>query len=126
MKTLTIPSIGEKVTLAQDWTFDLYNEYRNVGMMMYIDDNRKVEYGEPDIDGHPVTLPAGSVLTIDRIFIRRGMPRFNSVTFILNGAKVPDRHRPAIWTGNTQLVSGKGKRARFWAKLEDVNKMIVE
>ena len=29
---LYIPEIGDSLLLSKDWTFDLYHEYRNVGL----------------------------------------------------------------------------------------------
>ena len=59
-----------------------------------------------------VTLLAGTELTIDRIYIRKGSKAFSSITFFIG--KTPD---PRL-----QL---KGRR-RFWAKLADCNRMQYE
>lgn len=53
----------------------------------------------------PVTLPVGTELTIDRIYIRKGMNDFSSLTFNIN-------HLPNL---------KKKGRLRFFASLEDVN-----
>lgn len=110
-----IPSIGDKVKLKEDWTFTLHSEYRNDSLFKYAGlpvtprwyewmKDFPERYG-PKPTPITYTIPAGSVLTIDRIYIRKGSPEFNSVTFILNGAKVDKR------------------AVRFWAKLADVNKI---
>jgi hypothetical protein len=52
-----------------------------------------------------VTIPAGSVLSIDRIFIRKGMDDWSSLTFYLK------EHPDHIFK----------KKPRFWAKLADCN-----
>ncbi len=52
-------------------------------------------------DSIPVSLPAGTVLMVDRIYIRQGREDWSSVTF-----KVP--------------------KGRFWAKLDEVNNMEFE
>lgn len=49
-----------------------------------------------------VTFPRGTVLEIDRIYIRKNAAEFSSVTF---------------------KIREKNKVLRFWAKLEDVNKI---
>lgn len=52
-----------------------------------------------------VTLKAGTVLKIDRIYIRKGNQEFDSVSFIITKSANPE-----ITT-----------KVRFWAKLVDVN-----
>ena len=59
-----------------------------------------------------VTLPAGDLLTVDRIYIRKGVSGFDSVTFGLKQSS-----HPAL---------AKVKRRRFWAKLADVNSIEAE
>jgi len=55
-----------------------------------------------------VELPAGTQLTIDRIYIRKGQPDFDSITFVIKPGTAPGFE--------------KGK-ARFWAKLDHANEM---
>lgn len=50
------------------------------------------------------SLPKGTVLTIDRIYIRKGAGEYSSLSF---------------WA----LIPGDKKRFRFWAKLDDVNRI---
>lgn len=52
------------------------------------------------------TLPEGTILTIDRIYIRKGKSDYDSISFY---AQIP----------------GIAKKKRFWAKREDVNTMMV-
>ena len=52
-------------------------------------------------------LPVGTVLTIDRIYIRKGANDYSSLSF---------------WA----LLPGDKKRFRFWAKLHDVNEIICD
>ena len=59
-----------------------------------------------------VSLPAGTLLTLDRYYIRQGSEGFDSVTFLM-----PGHPRTGAF--------GK-KEARFWAKLEDVNEIEFE
>jgi hypothetical protein len=49
-----------------------------------------------------VTIPAGSELIIDRVYIRKGQAEYSSVSFYVD-------------------KMFKGCKPRFWAKLEDVN-----
>ena len=57
-----------------------------------------------------VTLPKGTVLQVDRIYIRKGLDGFDSVSF-------------RIAKGNT--IHPQGKALRFWAKLHDVNRIEI-
>jgi hypothetical protein len=61
----------------------------------------------------PLTLPAGTLLKIDRIYIRKGNAGYDSVSFWLMAKKVP--------------ISLNGRpiktSMRFWAKLDDVNRI---
>jgi len=104
MARLHIPPLGAKLTLAQDWTFDLFGEYRNDGLF------RALKIAKPtdpsgfyaDHLSKPVTLPVGSELIVRRYYIRQGNAAFDSVTFSVKVGK---------------------KSTRFWAKLGDVNRI---
>lgn len=68
-----------------------------------------------------VTLPAGTVLAIDRIYIRKGSSDYSSITFYAKtlGTII----RKDRWS------SGKEKKKsalRFWAKLDDCNNIVFE
>lgn len=58
----------------------------------------------------PTTLPAGTELTVDRIYIRKGASDYSSLSFWI----VSSPH-PLLKT------KSKGVRKRFWAKLADCN-----
>lgn len=109
VKKLQIPSLGSSVRVAADWTFALHNESRNRSLM----DHFKIVYPEgywPQYEhfnkggSTQVTLPAGTKLAIDRIYIRRGNDDFDSITFRI-----------------TELEGKPVKKMRFWVKLPDVN-----
>lgn len=125
-RSLFIPTIGDVLVLAEDWSFPLHREYRN---LKFGKDNFSGlhEWGrgrwnapeDPDIF-ETVTLPAGAHLRIGRIYIRAGgsqMKGFDSVTFYCNmhlkGKPVGGSPKGAI-------------RGRFWAKLPDVNRIVFE
>jgi hypothetical protein len=102
-----IPTIGEKLVLAESWTFTLHDEYRNKSMIAQAVQNPGPSYGGY---GRPtkswqVTLPAGWELKITRVYIRQNQPEFDSITF---------------------MCPYNGKNVRFWVKLRDVNKMVVK
>jgi hypothetical protein len=70
----------------------------------------------------PVTIPAGTILAIDRIYIRKGSSDFSSITFYAKNLgeieKIVDKwHKPR---------KAKQKALRFWAKLSDVNTIEFE
>jgi hypothetical protein len=112
---INIPTIGVKIKLEKSWEFTLHSEYRNDSLFGYAgfpiptrwytwmkDDPAR--FGPEPL---PIryTLPVNTILTIDRIYIRKGAAEFDSISFILNGARY--NKRPV----------------RFWAKLEDVNRI---
>lgn len=105
-----VPTIGTKVALTESWTFNLYHERRNASLMVVegVDYNYGNGYGNVI---KPVTFPAGTVLTVSRIYIRSGAKEFDSITFHIN--KCPD-------------LKYHKKRIRFWAKLADVNSIICQ
>lgn len=74
---------------------------------------------EIGIDKFDVTIEAGQKLKIDRIYIRKGISDYSSVTFYATGlGKVLHKNR---WSDKA-----KNKAIRFWAKLSDVNKIEFE
>ncbi len=133
---LCMPSVGQKVRVSGDkpWTFKLYSEYRNYAAWGYFesaanpgseakakrvnswyDDFELDAAGKYIYDGEsarlkhlPVTLPENTVLTIDRIYLRKGKGEFDSITFVLNKPKAPGKKKV-------------GPMVRFWVRLDDVN-----
>jgi hypothetical protein len=66
-----------------------------------------------------VTLPAGTILAIDRIYIRKGASDFSSITFYakeLGEVTMPG----SKWSWENKKPI-KRKAQRFWAKLTDCN-----
>ena len=108
MNKMRIPHLGDQIVIEEDWSFHLHSEYRNgsFGRMLFGDD-WTWSYQAP---GHDITLPAGTSLTIDRIYIRKGASAFDSVTFNLIN-----------YPGKSKKGFG---RVRFWAKLDDVNRIV--
>lgn len=123
-RQLFIPTIGSVLTLAQPWDFQLYNEQRNETLMTYLGDSRTIEYGA-DIKGIPMSLPAGMTLRLDRIYIRKGLNDFDSLSFMLVGAQA---ETGSLWMRNRLeqgAIAKLPKRpVRFWVKLEDANKLV--
>jgi hypothetical protein len=112
---MCIPSIGDKIRLITDWQLPCFDEKRN---RVFIRTFR------PDVVLPPpsyedarqsvvITLPAGTVLRVDRIYIRKGKSEWDSVTFVV--AEHP-----------TVKAKGFQGAGRFWAKLVDVNDIEFE
>lgn len=149
---LFIPPLGFEFALAADWTFALHQEHRNAGLLgaagllqtlpnraneefWSLSDERKrvlweaspwrLDDGQvpsgnfrfPDLQ-LPFTFRAGTRLKVDRIYIRQGQTGFDSVSF-----------RAARWvtapTDPLARASTKSKSLRFWAKLGDVNRILL-
>lgn len=143
---LFIPTIGTKLKLTKPWEFTLYNEYRNDSMWYF--------YGFEDfLQGHPhwgrrngytgesssvscdntlrtnmVTLPKGSILTLDRIYIRKGnakMKEFDSASFRITFPDGTSNHKrdSSYYSSKVgdYIQKERKERLRFWAKLYDVN-----
>ena len=136
---LYIPEIGDKIKLKKDWIFTLYPEERNKKLgekLGFISgDSSKIQYNKDWIDEkgkivkwidlqnrgwinniytitwnlfYQITIKKGTVLKIDRIYIRKGkdMKDYSSLTFIIE--------------------KGDYSKARFWAKLNEVNTIEFE
>lgn len=122
-----IPELGTILTLAEDWTFKVVNENRNTSLAKLqgvkgdyyypwgtrevpaddlLDDRYNYSPGprRRPVDPGNYTIAAGTSLEVDRIYIRKGAADFSSVTF-----------------------KGRvgGKLIRFFAKLDDVNRMEI-
>jgi hypothetical protein len=110
-----VPTVGDEIYLEEAWTFPLYHEGRNESMFKRIGGEcyaGRGTYGEP---GPEVTLPVGTQLTIDRIYIRgKGVDyrRFDSITF-------------RIKQGGCE-AEPKFEKARFWVKLRDANRIVCD
>ena len=127
---LMIPPLGARIRLIVDWSFDLHYEQRNENVFElfgafahlkgtvagYAGDAYPPLHRIDEADKEParVTLPAGTLLTIDRYYIRNGAGDFDSVTFALPSQPLPG------------YSFGKKRASRFWAKLEDVNEIEFE
>tara|TARA_B100000745_G_scaffold300572_1_gene255428 strand:- start:5709 stop:6068 length:360 start_codon:yes stop_codon:yes gene_type:complete len=107
---LYIPEIGDVMQLDQEWTFTLQGEYRNerFGKKMGVSITEWKYHG--DFETADVTLPAGSLLKVDRIYIRKGADRFSSITFYAYPASEAHRQK-------------RKSLGRFWVKLQDVNQI---
>jgi hypothetical protein len=131
---LFIPELGTKLTLTQPWDFKLYNEDRNSSLLkawdLYNDpefdaacdavrNNPRYDWARKDSNERmsyflgdynwDVTLDTGTELVVDRIYIRKGLSDWSSMTFRITETTDPDL--------------AKQKKRRFWAKLNDCNQI---
>lgn len=119
---LFVPAVGHQIKLTSDWTFDLYYEHRNNKLLEIIDaEYAKVPdgwgrwtYGRDDesraLKHTSMTLPAGTVLEVDRVYIRAQNKQ----------AKTKDEDYDSLTFRIVEHPTFK-RSIRFWAKLADVN-----
>lgn len=147
-----IPEIGTKIVLAENWTFPLHHEYRNETLFEILG----VQYSH-SWRNRPgpveVTLPKGTILTVDRVYIRKGAKDFSSLTFLIPKRKTERKRSTRTATeyrgaSMTEVLTSMRTReplpppppprtftydytipsrpVRFWAKLADVNRMVFD
>jgi hypothetical protein len=105
---LVIPRLkADKISLIKPWAFNLHHERRNSPLLDHLSiayiDSKYVAgewlYPAPEV----VSLAKGTVLSIERYYIRQGNEQFDSVTFMIheiNGVALK-------------------KKIRFWVKLDE-------
>ncbi len=156
---LYIPRLGDEIRLITDWTFDLYCEDRNDTMIKKFNIDLGQVPGKSWYHLHDkstkCTVPEGSILKIDRIFIRKGAEEYDSITFFWKGESIPgwtetinyERneevpagtpgaivHGDGRWTPSKSYIRVPAVRydkhpkrpVRFWAKMDDVNTIEFE
>jgi hypothetical protein len=102
---LVIPRLkADKLSLIKPWAFDLHHERRNEALFTHLGlpyNNRWLE--QQTAAPEAATLPKGTLLSIERYYIRQGNEQFDSVTFMIheiNGVALK-------------------KKIRFWVKLDE-------
>lgn len=103
-KKMYIPTIGSVIELSKDWTFGLFEEYRNCDLFEKLF-GEKFDWSAKE-KVKDVTFPKGTQLKVKRIYVRQGKEEYDSVTFSI--------------VKHTVIKKLKGK---FWCKLNDVNKL---
>jgi hypothetical protein len=128
---LYIPDIGDQIRLTEDWEFPLFREHRNDSLITRIQPLvGNSGYGNSD-ESIGCCLPTGTVLQIDRVYIRKGSSNaWSSITFLIKQAP-GDKEKPkfVIQQQNSEITDPtpqKLKGARFWAKLAQVNEIEFE
>jgi len=119
--SLFVPRFGTIMRLSKDWTFSLYHESRNDGLLEAFGLKQDIvteRHKTPPPE--TVTLPKGTVLKVDRIYIRRDCEGkasdYDSITF-----QIKDCPKPGI-----SKKTCFGNKTRFWAKMDDCNFIIAE
>lgn len=112
-----VPRIGTLLRLNQEWTFSVYRDYRNSAALAALGDVKGVYYAD-DPDGHAgrLTLPTGTVLLVDRVYVRQG----------INNTGTPSEYDSLSFRVRAGGVTGLDARKRFFARVEDVNTLDVE
>ena len=122
MTKLFIPACGDRLTLIQPWSFDLYLEHRNLQFAAkrgFLEKKDTSRYGSiyEEAPSHkvrriPVVLQVGTVLECNRVYIRQGS-KFS--------LEVEDDYDSITW----RVMKGTkpATHQRFWAKLSDCCKI---
>jgi hypothetical protein len=113
---LYVPRVGSHIRLLQDWTFNLYHDYRNQEALSAVGkwDDKWYMHREKISPGS-MTLPSGTELVVDRVYIRRPTKSgedndFDSLTFLIAKGGL----------GNF------GAGERFFARVDDCNTAEIE
>jgi hypothetical protein len=105
MTQLYVPPLRARFVLTEDWTFPLWHESRNSDFASFMKKewpSHSTAYDSARQCAVDVTIAAGTVMYIDRYYIKNGGSDFDSITF--------------------RAIYGK-KTQRFWAKLKDTNRI---
>ena len=126
---LFIPELGENLTLIEDWRFKTICESRNLSLFDAFDVpdesrwHKSVHRNGFDVwnpkGPHEFEIPSGTVLKVDRVYIRKGAEDFSSITFIISIS--PDKRLVTKKFGGTA-----SKTIRFWTKLKETRKMNIQ
>lgn len=119
---LFVPDIGTQLKLEQDWTFTLYSEYRNQSLINLflnipkgVSLNWQYQTVKPDsIKNYIVELPKGLLVKVDRIYIRKGLSQYSSITFTVPKPKT--KKEKEEMPHNVKFGGTK-----FWVKLHECN-----
>lgn len=145
---IMVPRVGTNILLTENWEFRLHSEYRNsnafelfglnnggvrnyrtTGKPRECNSSEEVPYGSYVM----VSLLKGSVLKVDRVYIRKESKvnpdsyslnqggEYNSLTFRLMYASEDMILLDAL-AGTKRMLEGN-KKPRFWTKLADVNRI---
>ena len=121
---LFVPDINTKLRLVLPWNFTIHREHRNEKFLQFVLQEPKFSgwsyrQAAGAINQWQVQMDAGSIIIVDRVYIRRGkgFEDYSSLTFRLQ--------KGSTLVYNDDMMTAKGNH-RFWAKLRDVNKIVAE
>ena len=103
---MRIPHLGSKFRLINTWSFWLHCEYRNKTMwnLTQVVPMQDIPWDCRKSNKTLIALPPGTMLTVDRIYIRKDQSNHDSITF-----KAEVQHL------------GVFRKVRFWVTLDDYN-----
>jgi hypothetical protein len=105
------PDIGTLLKLEEDWTFTLFLEYRNRELFNKLKSLNKID----DINKNQIIdLPKGLVIKVDRVYIRKGLSQYSSITFTIPKPKTKSEKLEMPY--NMDYAGSK-----FWVKLHECN-----
>lgn len=73
MNKLYIPELGSKIILTKDWKFNITYDHRNFSLYNRLNLQNFIN--------HDIIIPKDTVLSIQRIYIRKGSSQYSSLTF---------------------------------------------
>ena len=120
-----VPDINTKLRLVLPWNFAIFRESRNQKFLAWIHNDpnfsgwRHYRDETPCVNEWQVQMEQGSIIIVDRVYIRRGagFEDFSSLTFRLQKGST------VVFNGVTMTAKGNH---RFWAKLRHVNQIVAE
>lgn len=138
---LMMPTVGSKLKLLEPWTFCLFHERRNdslgirlglnpntFGYGKFVFDDKHVQRSVYAVSN--VTLPAGTTLKVERIYIKRGSSDYDSLTFTVQSC--PIQLNEVECTSLFKISNpdsgrtNRNSKPRFWVKLYDANSIQFE
>ena len=105
------PDIGTLLKLEEDWTFTLFLERRNIDLFEKLE---QLNLQSGTRKNKVIDLPKGLVLKVDRIYIRKGLSQYSSISFKI---PKPKNKSEKLEMPLNELWSG----ASFWVKLHECN-----
>lgn len=122
---LFIPPLGTRIRLTADWTFEV-NPATDYEFRLWADGSRDEDHSTMEqwkawkAKVIHATIPAGTVLSIERIYVRKGQGDYDSVTF--RAFQSPDSTLASKRAGGQR----KGNNFRFFSTLTDANRIECE
>lgn len=106
MAKLFIPQVGNQLTLISNWNCKVFNEYRNEKVFKGLNIDLSQLTRDTNID---ITFPKGTVLRVDRLYVRAPASSFDSITFSVVSSPIKSLNK-----------------SRFWVKLSEANQIEFE